>query len=86
MKPLMGFRHFQIEERIAREFGDGSLKAHRYLFDQITWRAPAGWSERCVSPAELVALVRQIGRVIVLFDRNPDNYRLAAEWLRRREP
>lgn len=81
MKPLLGVYQLNIETKIVREFGDGVLRGDRPLFDQIG--LPEGWSERRVSPTELVSIVRQRNSVIVLFDRNPDNYRLTIECLQK---
>lgn len=81
MKSLLGYRHLAIEKKIMREFGNGTLQADECLFDQI--RLPEGWSERRVPPSELLAIVKGLGKVIVLIDRNPDSYRLAVEYIQR---
>ena len=79
-KRVFGHDQLRFERQIVEQFGDGILRADKYLLDHIQ-NAPPGKQLVAMGANELLERVALAGQVIVFLDRNPDNLWCAVEHL-----
>jgi hypothetical protein len=78
MKALTEIRRAAIIAKIIGDFGDGTFRPDRYVFEQIT-RLPSCASQERIAVNAAISRLPVVGEVAVIFDPYPQNRRFSLE-------